>query len=84
MEKKYENATDLHVRSYVVYGKSGKLYADKDGKKTLKKEELADAFLKGALVIMDGETALMPVSCTASGIMTAGAEAKTWTPSDPA
>lgn len=81
MEKIYENGNDLHVRAYVVYGKSGKLYADKDGKKTVTLRELTDAFLKGALLVMDGETQLKPVSCGANGVTTVGAETKTWTAS---
>ncbi len=84
MEKLYENAGDLHVRSYIVYGKAGKLYADKEGKKTVKLAELTDAFLKGALLIMDGETQLKPVSCGADGVTTVGAETKTWTASEEA
>lgn len=73
MDKIYENAVDLHVRSYVVYGKSDKkLYREPGFKNQVTQAELEDAFAKGALLIVDGASKLVPVSITANKVATVG------------
>lgn len=71
MEKLYENAGDLHVASYIVYGHTdGKVYADADHKKTITKEELKHAFELGRLIVNDGTDLLAAVAYGSAGVKT--------------
>lgn len=72
MEKKFEQAKDLHVRNYVVYGKAAdkKLYYDAAYTKQVSKADLEDAFNKGALLIVDGSNKLVPVVLVGNAVKT--------------
>ena len=71
----------------MAYGKTAdhKLYADKDYKVTVTMAEIKEAFLKGRLVIVEGENYLVPVGCSDTSVVTVtGSEtatAQTWTAS---
>ena len=56
MNKIYEHSKDVHVKNYVVYGKTGdkKLYYEPEYKTQVSKADMEDAFLKGLLLIDDG------------------------------
>lgn len=90
LNKFYEQGKDLHVATYMVYGKTAdhKLYADKALKETVTAAEIEDSFKKGRLVIVEGANFLVPVAFGTAGIVTvtAGETVKTqaWTASDPA
>ena len=90
LNKLYEQGKDLHVATYMVYGKTAdhKLYADKALKETVTAAEIEDSFKKGRLVIVEGANVLVPVAFGTAGIVTvtAGETVKTqaWTASDPA
>lgn len=90
LNKLYEQGKDLHVVTYMVYGKTAdhKLYADKALKETVTAAEIEDSFKKGRLVIVEGANFLVPVAFGTAGIVTvtAGETVKTqaWTASDPA
>lgn len=63
MNKVYEDAKDLHVKKYVVYGdEDGDLYIDSDLKTRAKKVDVVDAFNKGLLMIIQGENSYVPVT----------------------
>lgn len=64
MNKIYEQAKDLHVRSLVVFGKAAdhKLYANADFDKAVAAADVLDAFKKGMLVIDDNGVLKRPVS----------------------
>lgn len=71
MEKLYENAGDLHVASYIVYGHTdGKVYADADHKKTITKEELEHVFKVGRLIVKDGSDLMAAVGYGSTGVKT--------------
>ena len=71
MEKLYENAGDLHVASYIVYGHTdGKVYADADHKKAVTKDELKHAFELGRLIANDGTDLLAAVAYGSAGVKT--------------
>ena len=59
-----EHANDLHVRTYVVYGKAAdhKLYYEEDYKTQVTKADAENAFTKGMLQIVDTTTTLVPVA----------------------
>lgn len=83
MEKIYENGSELHVASYIVYGHTdGKLYADAGHKKTVTKEELERAFKVARLLVNDGTDLLMAVACGSTGVKTltksTNLDFKTW------
>lgn len=83
MEKTYENGSELHVASYIVYGHTdGKVYADADHKKTVTKEELARAFKVARLLVNDGTDLLMAVAYGNTGVKTltksTNLDFKTW------
>lgn len=75
----YEDAVDLNVRSYVVYGRTGdkKLYIESDFKTQATKAEVEDAFKKGMLLVMDGSTILKPVVMTGTTVKTVTEAAST-------
>lgn len=74
MNKIFEQAKDLHVRNYVVYGKTGdkKLYYDAAYKTQVTQADLEDAFTKGALLVVDGANKLVPVALAANTVKTVG------------
>ena len=74
MDKIYAGFNDVHVRNYVVYGKSAdkKLYYEPTYKTQVTKSDLVDAFDKGALVIVDGSSKLVPVVLTGNTVKTIG------------
>ena len=72
LNKFYEQGKDLHVATYMVYGKTAdhKLYADKALKETVTSAEIEDAFKKGRLVIVEGANFLVPVAFGTAGVVT--------------
>lgn len=56
MDKIYQDAKDKNVASVIIYKKSGqtKAYADADCTVQLTTAELKDAFMKGAVIKLDG------------------------------
>lgn len=86
LNKTYEQGKDLHVATYVAYGKTAdhKLYADKACKETVTTAEIEDAFQKGRLVIVEGTNYLVPVAFGTAGVITmdtTNAKGVTWTAS---
>lgn len=77
MNKFYLDANDKNVGSFVVYGKTAdkKLYLDAAFTATAKagEAEVADAFKKGILTIVNGTTILKPVAMAANKIYTVDA-----------
>lgn len=69
-----EHANDLHVRTYVVYGKVAdhKLYYEKEYKTQVTKTDAENAFAKGMLQIVDTTTTLIPVAMTGTTVKTVG------------
>lgn len=79
-EMLYEQGKDLHVRKYIAYANANKLYADAEHTKGVTAEELKDAYMKGALLIVDGADTLTPVGFSATGVVCVGSESnKTYT-----
>lgn len=72
MDKIYEDAKDLHVKSIYFYGKKSdhKLYYEPDFKKQVTKSDAGEFFKKGLLIIVNGETLLMPISMTGNKVYT--------------
>lgn len=87
MESIYEKSKDLHIRKYVVYGKEEdtKLYADSSYKKTVSKTVLEEAFLLGALLVVDNNEYTVPVSYADGTVKTLSYDTsmafKSWTAS---
>lgn len=87
MESIYEKSKDLHIRKYVVYGKEEdtKLYADSSYKKTVSKAALEEAFLLGALLVVDNNEYTVPVSYADGTVKTLSYDTamtfKSWTAS---
>ena len=89
MKKIYEHSNDLHIRKYLLYGKTAdsKLYADKDFKEKVSAADVENAYQKGALMIVNGTTYLTPVSYAAGTVKTiddsgATIATKSWTASE--
>lgn len=62
-DKIYEDAKDLHVKKYVVYGDdNGDLYSDSDLQTRAKQVDIVDAFNKGLLMIVQGDISYIPVA----------------------
>lgn len=70
--KTFEDLRDVHVRKLVVYGKAAdhKLYYESDYKTQVTKEDAADAFNKGLLLIVDSTTTLVPVAMSGNEVNT--------------
>lgn len=70
MKQIYEKSKELHVRALVVYGKAADhtLWADAEYSVVLKAEEVLDAYVKGMLVILDGEVYKKPISVDEDGV----------------
>lgn len=69
-----EHANDLHVCSYLVYGKAAdhKLYYEEDFKNQVTATDAENAFKKGRLQIVDTTTVLVPVAMTGTTVKTVG------------
>lgn len=72
--KIYEDAKDLHVKKYVVYGKAAdkKLYYESTYTTQVSANDAKDAFDKGLLMIVDGTTTLVPVAMSTTKVSTVG------------
>lgn len=85
MKKIYEHLDDVHVKSYIAYGKAAdkKLYYEPEYTTQVSKADMEDAFLKGLLLIDDGANKLTPVAMTGATVTTVKAgssavESVTW------
>lgn len=74
MDKIYEKANDQHVRNYIVYGNitDHKLYAESDHKTPIEQKHLEEMFKKGAILIYDGTSYLVPIELANNKIKTMG------------
>lgn len=72
MEKIFEDAGELNIRKFVVYGKTvdKKLYYESDFKTQVTKADAENAFKKGMLLIMDTTTMLAPISMAGTTVKT--------------
>lgn len=72
MKTIYEDAKDLNIRKFVVYGKTAdkKLYYESDFKTQVTQADAEDAFKKGMLLVMDTTTMLVPVSMAGTTVKT--------------
>lgn len=63
MSKIYEDYKDVHVVATLVYKKTGETKAYKDAACTeqYKTSELKEAFVKGAIVVLEDESMVVPV-----------------------
>lgn len=66
VEKIYGDAADKYVAATVLYGKTGLVYFDKEGKNKVSKEELADFFVKGVVVVYENLT-YKPICLSTTG-----------------
>ena len=75
MEKVYEQAKDLHIRNFVVYGKAAdsKLYYESNYTTQVGKEVAEDAFKKGSLLIVDDGKYFIPVALNGTKVYTVNA-----------
>lgn len=86
MDKIFEQAKDLHVKSMIAFGKAAdsKLYANADYDAYLDADEVADAFAKGLLVIKVSTDTFVPVAYADSkyvtvSVVTSAAAVTEWT-----
>lgn len=72
MEKIYIDVNDKYVAAVVVYGKSAdsKLYVDADYTTQAGQAEVADAFVKGILVVKNGTKVFKPVKVDGNKVTT--------------
>ena len=72
MRKVYDDAKDKNVANFVVYGKAAdnNVYYEEAYTTQVKQEDLEDAFLKGRLIVMAGDVALIPVALDANKVAT--------------
>lgn len=72
MKPIYENASDLHVRSNLVYAKAAdkKLYYEAAYTNQVTKADLVDAFTKGTLLIVSGDDYLKPIELAGNVVKT--------------
>ena len=70
----FENANDLHVRNYIVFGNTtdSKLYYDAAYTKEVPEVDLVDAFTKGALLINVDTSYFIPISINGNVVKTIG------------
>lgn len=68
----YENASDVHVRSNLVYAKAvdKKLYYEPTYNNQVTKADLAEAFTKGTLLIVNGDRYLKAVELAGNAVKT--------------
>ena len=74
MERIYDQAKDVNVATYVLYAKTAdkKLYLEPSYTTKVSKDELADAFKKGRLLIFDGTNYLVAISMAGGKVKTVG------------
>lgn len=74
MDKIFEKANDQHVRNFVVFGKTAdhKLYYESTYKTQVTQADLEEIFKKGALLIYDGTSYIIPVELAANKVKTVG------------
>lgn len=72
MNTVYENAHDVHVRANVFYADAdeGKLYYENDFENQVTKDDLEDAFVKGTLLIANGDSFLKAVELDGNVVKT--------------
>lgn len=72
MKKIFIDASDKYVAAVVVYGKAAdsKLYVDAEYTTQAEEAEVADAFIKNQLVVMDDDVALKPVKLDGNKVLT--------------
>lgn len=62
MDRIYDQAKDKNVAAIVIYGSDGKAYVDADCTTQYKTSALKDAFLKRAIILIDGIQYFIPVA----------------------
>lgn len=69
MKKIYEQAKDLHVKSYMVYVSGNNLYEDASVSIPVDAETIGDAFNKDLLLVKDNTTGHIykPIGATING-----------------
>lgn len=74
IDRTYEQAKDLHIKNYVVHGKTSdhKLYYEAAYTTQVTQEDLEDAFAKGLLLIKESTSYLVPISIAANKVKTVG------------
>lgn len=79
MMKIFDQAKDKNVAAYVFYGKTAdkKLYYESDYKTQVTQSVLQDAFKKGRMLVIDGNTTLAAVSLAANKVSTVSKTAST-------
>ena len=72
MKKIFIDASDKYVAAIVVYGKAAdsKLYVDAEYTTQAEEADVADAFIKNQLVVMDDDVALKPVKLDGNTVLT--------------
>lgn len=72
MKKIFIDASDKYVAAVVVYGKAydSKLYVDPEYTTQAEEADVADAFIKNQLVVMDDDVALKPVKLDGNKVLT--------------
>ena len=72
MERIFEDADELNVRKFIVYGKTAdkKLYYEAAYTTQVTKADALNAIKKGMLLIIDGENILVPISMTGAAVKT--------------
>ena len=74
MDTVRERSEDIHVRTYVAYGKASdhNLYVDAAYKTQVDQADVEHAFKRGALLIFDGTNYLVPVAMASNKVSTVG------------
>lgn len=72
MKKIFIDASDKYVAAVIVYGKASdsKLYVDAEYTTQAEEADVADAFIKNQLVVMDDDVALKPVKLDGNSVLT--------------
>lgn len=72
MKKIFIDASDKYVAAVVVYGKAAdsKLYVDAEYTTQAEEAEVADAFIKNQLVVIDDDVVLKPVKLDGNKVLT--------------
>lgn len=72
MKKIFIDASDKYVAAVIVYGKASdsKLYVDAEYTTQAEEADVADAFIKNQLVVMDEDVALKPVKLDGNKVLT--------------
>lgn len=74
MDNVREGAEDIHVRSYIAYGNTedNKLYLEPTYATQVSQADVAYAFARGMLTIVEGTTTLVPIAMTENKVTTVG------------